>query len=81
MVPGNTGKDVSGVDMAYYTAESLEAELRSYEERFGLSSDEFIAKYRTGGIPTTMPYVDGFVWADTYAELCRLRSVPQPQLA
>ncbi len=65
---------------SYYTAQSLEAELRAFETRFGIGSEDFISLYRSDGVPDWMPYFEGFVWADTYTELCRLRAA-QPQFA
>jgi hypothetical protein len=61
------------MEKRYYSIESLEGELREFEDRFGMSSDRFFETYRTDEVPAEVPGFEGFVWADTYQELCRLQ--------
>lgn len=69
------------MEISRYTAESLEGELREYEDRYGMASSDFFAAYRASGVPERVPYFESFVWADTYEELCRLRAATEPQPA
>jgi hypothetical protein len=73
---GESEKSEEGrtVERRYYTAESLERELRVFEDRYGIGSQEFYETYRTNEVPPEIPGFEGFVWADTYSELCRLRA-------
>jgi hypothetical protein len=71
-VQGPTKREIQ-VEKRYYSIESLELALRGFEERFGMSSDRFFEIYQSDEVPAEIPGFEGFVWADTYQELCRLR--------
>lgn len=61
------------MEKRYYTAETLEAELREFEQRFGLSSADFYELYVHNDPPASVPGHDRFVWTDLYREVCRMR--------
>lgn len=61
------------MEIRHYTVAMLERELRDLEERYGMSSEAFFEIYRVFEVPSNMPGREGFRWADTYSELCRLR--------
>jgi hypothetical protein len=69
------------VEITYYTAETLALELREYEEQYGMPSDAFLEIYRSSELPPEIHGPDGFRWADTIGELCRLQAVAEPQPA
>jgi hypothetical protein len=69
------------VEIRYYTIDSLESELRAYEEEYGLTTDELVRLYRAEEIPTSVPRFEAFVWVDTHQEVARLRALTQPQPA
>jgi hypothetical protein len=61
------------MEKRYYSIESLEGELREFEERYGLRSDDFYRAYLDGTEPSHVETFDRVVWADLYRTLCRLR--------
>jgi hypothetical protein len=61
------------MEKRYYTAETLEAELRRYEQRFGLDSAAFFAAHTRGEAPEEIDPFDRTVWAQFYRQACRLR--------
>jgi hypothetical protein len=67
--------------LTYYTADTLEHELHELEERYGMASQEFFEVYCASDVPPGIPGPDGFRWADTFTELCRLRATVEPQPA
>lgn len=64
----------------YYTAESLEGELRAYEARYAIPTPAFYAIYRSDETPETIDDFDAMVWADAWRELQRLRAGTQRDL-
>jgi hypothetical protein len=58
-----------------YSIDSLARDLREFEGRYGMASDDFYETYRTDEVPADIPGFEGFIWADAYQELCRLRDV------
>lgn len=65
------------MEKRYYTVETLEAELRSYEERYGMPSRDFYEKY----VSCPVEGVSGFessVWAAAYEDVLRLRRRKKP---
>jgi len=62
------------MEKRYYTAGTLEEELRGYERRFGIGSATFVAAHRAGRAPDAVDPFDRTVWADTYWTLCQLRA-------
>jgi hypothetical protein len=61
------------VEKRYYTAATLEEELRVYEARYGRTSSEFSEAYAAQGAVDGVPGFDAFAWAAAYDDLCRLR--------
>lgn len=61
------------MEIRRYSIESLEGDLREFEDRFGMSSERFFDAYRTDEVPASIPGFQGFIWADKYQETCRLR--------
>jgi hypothetical protein len=70
------GKDA--VEKRYYSSESLEREVREFEERYGLRSEEFVAGRQAGTLPPGLSGFDAFTWAAVYEESCRLRTAARP---
>ena len=66
---------MGSVEQRYYTAETLEAELRGFEAQFGMSSAAFYALHERNVAPEDISGFDRFVWADTYRETCRLTAL------
>lgn len=60
------------MDKRYYTAASLRAVLREYEQRYGVPTANLVAAYRMGTLPDGVSSFDAFEWAATSAELGRL---------
>ena len=58
----------------YYTADTLEARLLGYEAQHGMDSATFLQRRRSGGDLGSINPFDALVWADTYAEMTRLRT-------
>jgi hypothetical protein len=69
------------MEKRYYTVDSLEARLRAYEARYGVSTERLLAAYRAGSHPEGVPGFDAFEWAATSAEMARLCGHRQPQPA
>lgn len=61
------------MDKRYYTADTLEAELREFEQRFGVRSDEFYVAAMRDEAPESVDPFDRFLWLQTYRDACRLR--------
>jgi hypothetical protein len=61
------------MEKRYYSVESLRDELRGFEDRFGVPSASLFEAYRADKLPAGVPRFEGFVWADTYQEFCRLQ--------
>lgn len=62
------------MEKRYYSLTSLEQEVAGYERRFGLPSERFYDAYRADRLPPSIPRFEAFCWADTLAELARLRA-------
>ncbi|MGO9819662.1 MAG: hypothetical protein ACLPTJ_03280 [Solirubrobacteraceae bacterium] len=60
------------IERHYYSAESLRDELRTFEERYGLSSADFYKRHVNSEAPRSVTPFDRVVWSDTYREVCRL---------
>lgn len=69
------------VEKRYLTTQSLEDELRRFEEQYGLRTAQFLKAYRQGRVPSTIPGFESFVWAATYRQLGRVRAMSEPQPA
>lgn len=63
------------MELAYYTAETLEEELGEFERQYGIAKERFFAAYERDEIPEGVDDHDAFVWADLYREFCRLRGL------
>lgn len=63
---------MSAKSVGVYSARSLRGALRAFEERFGVSTDAFMAAYREG---SPMPGITGFyanVWASMAEDVERM---------
>ena len=60
------------MDKLHYDTATLSAELRSYEQRSGLSTEALVERYRSGSAPDGISGFDAFEWAATSIELARL---------
>lgn len=56
----------------YYNAQTLRDELDAFERRFGLRSEELVARYDAGAAPERVPRFEAFVWAGLHRELARM---------
>lgn len=56
----------------YYTAESLSAEVREFERRYGTSTEVMREAVRRGNPPAGLSYFDAAVWDDAAEEAARL---------
>lgn len=54
-------KEEIEVHIEYVTAEELKAALRPYEEKYGLSSQEFYEKFQREEIPETLETIDWYI--------------------
>lgn len=62
-----------------YNAGHLADALRSFEDRYGMTSDEFVGAYARGEAVPTVPGFSQHVWADMYAEHRELtNAAPRP---
>jgi hypothetical protein len=57
----------------YYNVDTLEAELRDFEQRFGLTSQAFYEAYQAGIALGDASGHDRFIWADIFREVRRMR--------
>ena len=65
------------MDRRFYTAESLEQEMRDFEARYGLASSDFYLAYESGQTPADVDWFDASVWAGAIEEAKRLRAHPR----
>jgi hypothetical protein len=60
------------MERRYYTAESLEQVLRSFEDRYGLSSSDFYELHLADQLPLEVPGFHRHTWASFYRDVQRL---------
>lgn len=63
-----------------YDAELLEADLRRYEERFGLATSDMLALYEQDDLPPGLPRHIANTWVGVSREVARVRDAP-PRIA
>lgn len=71
---GPVGTEERGtVEKRYYTVDSLDAEVRAFEERYGMASEAVVIACAADRVPPGVSYFDAAVWVDAYEEAARLR--------
>lgn len=69
------------MEKTYLTAELLQGELRDFEGRYGLATQDLLAAYCADDVPSEIPRYDAFVWAATARQVRRMAALaaePQP---
>ena len=66
------------MERRHYSIESLEGELRVFEDRYEISSEDAFRQHTAGGCPAGVSSFDLMVWIDAYCEAERLRAAPRP---